>query len=117
MSRGLPLKGDVLFTTEAPLGEVAQVTEERIALAQRVLLMRGKQGVLNNNSYVSQLKPHLYGTRFNGVPPSTVKGIRQKELRQVTLPIPPIEEQYKFEKIAQCQEKGIEVLRKACRSS
>src|SRR5947208_2913921 len=41
MRRGLPRTGDILITTEAPLGEVAQVGEDaRIALAQRVILLR-----------------------------------------------------------------------------
>ena len=37
MSRGLPAIGDVLFTTEAPLGEVSQVDRTDIALAQRII--------------------------------------------------------------------------------
>ncbi len=41
MRRGLPQKHDVLVTTEAPLGEVAKLrTEQRVALAQRVILLR-----------------------------------------------------------------------------
>src|ERR1039458_4814948 len=35
MRRGLPLPGDVLITTEAPLGEVAQIDHRKVALAQR----------------------------------------------------------------------------------
>src|SRR5690554_1795530 len=37
MRRGIPECGDVVLTVEAPLGEVAQVGPERIALAQRVV--------------------------------------------------------------------------------
>ena len=40
MRRGLPKLGDLLMTTEAPLGEVARITDERVALAQRVILLR-----------------------------------------------------------------------------
>lgn len=40
MRRGLPRKGDVLFTTEAPLGNVALVDREDIALAQRIIRFR-----------------------------------------------------------------------------
>src|SRR5579883_1331308 len=37
MRRGLPRQWDILITTEAPLGEVAQLrSPERVALAQRV---------------------------------------------------------------------------------
>jgi hypothetical protein len=43
MRRGKPRLGDLLFTTEAPLGQVALVDREDIALAQRVIKMRPKQ--------------------------------------------------------------------------
>ncbi len=43
MKRGIPQKEDVLFTTEAPLGNVAQInTGGKIALAQRIITMMGK---------------------------------------------------------------------------
>lgn len=40
MRRGLPKVGDVLFTTEAPLGNIALVDREDIALAQRIIRFR-----------------------------------------------------------------------------
>jgi type I restriction enzyme, S subunit len=40
MRRGLPKLGDILFTTEAPLGNVAAVDREDIALAQRIIRFR-----------------------------------------------------------------------------
>jgi type I restriction enzyme S subunit len=40
--RGTPKPGDVLLTTEGPLGEVAQLDQQRVALAQRLLGLRGK---------------------------------------------------------------------------
>ena len=48
MCRGKPKIGDLLFTTEAPLGEVASVDREDIALAQRVIKFDGQPGILNN---------------------------------------------------------------------
>jgi len=48
MVRGLPQVGDVVLTTEAPLGEVAQIKDNRVALAQRIITLRGKSDVLNN---------------------------------------------------------------------
>ena len=38
MRRGIPNAGDVVITTEAPLGEVAQLGPERVALVQRLLI-------------------------------------------------------------------------------
>jgi type I restriction enzyme, S subunit len=41
MRRGLPQEHDILITTEAPLGELARIGQDaRVALAQRVILLR-----------------------------------------------------------------------------
>ena len=97
MRRGFPEAGDVLFTTEAPLGEVAQLDGRKVALAQRLLVLRGKSGVLQNTflrfALTSWEVRRQIETRATG---STVKGIRQKELRQVELPIPPYALQQTF---------------------
>ena len=45
MHRGIPQIGDILFTTEAPLGQVANVDRTDIALAQRIIKFRA---CLNN---------------------------------------------------------------------
>ena len=97
MVRGLPKIGDVVVTSEAPLGEVAQLTDAYVALAQRIVTLRGKRDILNNDyllcamqsSYVqNQLEARASG--------STVRGIKQSELRKVLLPIPPENEQIKI---------------------
>ncbi|MFS9669459.1 restriction endonuclease subunit S, partial [Klebsiella pneumoniae] len=49
MTRGLPQVGDVVMTTEAPLGEVGQIRTLPVALAQRIVTLRGKAGVLHND--------------------------------------------------------------------
>ena len=106
MRRGLPQLGDVLFTTEAPLGEVAQVDDPDIALAQRVLLMRGKSNILDNTYLFGTLQSSFVRDqierRSTG---STVKGIRQKELRKVVIPIPPLFLQRKYASFAVSQQK------------
>ena len=94
MRRGIPNAGDVVITTEAPLGEVAQLGCERVALAQRLIALRGKSGVLDNTflkflmqseDVQNQLRARASGT--------TVLGIKQSELRKVLLTLPPIHEQ------------------------
>ena len=41
MTRGIPRRGDVLFTTEAPLANVAQLdTDEKVVFAQRIIIMQ-----------------------------------------------------------------------------
>jgi type I restriction enzyme, S subunit len=94
MRRGIPKAGDVVVTTEAPLGEVAQLGTERVALAQRLIALRGKSGVLDNRflkflmqseEVQDQLRARASGT--------TVLGIKQSELRKILLTLPPIDEQ------------------------
>ena len=72
MTRGIPQIGDVLFTTEAPLGEVANVDDVSIALAQRIIKFRPKSDCLNPYflkywilSYSLQSELHQYATGFN----------------------------------------------------
>lgn len=106
MRRGLPQEGDVLFTTEAPLGEVAQIEDPKIALAQRVLLLRGRKDFLDNCFLMAILKtPFVTQQLLSRASGSTVKGIRQSEFRKVEIPIPPYHEQIKFKKVfKRCQD-------------
>jgi type I restriction enzyme, S subunit len=48
MRRGLPQSGDIVMTTEAPLGEIAQLDGRKVALAQRLITLRGKPDMLDN---------------------------------------------------------------------
>ncbi|MCB1659002.1 MAG: restriction endonuclease subunit S [Pseudomonadales bacterium] len=112
MRRGIPKMGDVVMTTEAPLGEVAQLSGEKIALAQRVITLRGKSGLLNSSYLLyllqtsemqEQLKSRATGT--------TVLGIKQSELRKVTLKIPPLSLQKDAASILSVLDKKIDLLR------
>ena len=60
MRRGNPRVGDVIITTEAPCGHVAQLDRDDIALAQRVIKYRGKTGVID----ISFLKHFLLASEF-----------------------------------------------------
>ena len=90
MRRGIPEYGDVVLTTEAPLGEVAQInTTEKIALAQRIITLRGKKGLLNNSFLkyflLSPIGQKNLKAKESG---STVTGIKQSALRQVLIYAP-----------------------------
>ena len=80
MVRGLPQVGDIVLTTEAPLGEVAQLKDARVALAQRIVTLRGKSGVLDNGFLkyflISELGQSRLKERETG---TTVTGIKQSE--------------------------------------
>ena len=94
MVRGLPQVGDVVVTTEAPLGEVAQLEDCNVALAQRIVTLRGAKEILESDylRYVMQ-GPYVQGQLEARASGSTVKGIKQSELRKILLPIPPKQEQ------------------------
>jgi len=94
MGRGKPSIGDVLLTTEAPLGEVANIDNVNIALAQRVIKMQGKTKILDNFF----LKNWMLGKHFNQnlqslCTGSTALGIKASKLCLLRLVLPPIEEQ------------------------
>ncbi len=113
MRRGMPKAGDVLMTTEAPLGEVAQLGVDRVALAQRLIALRGKPDVLNSTflkflmqsaAVQDQLRAKATGT--------TVLGIKQSELRKLSFTLPPIEEQRAIAHILGTLDNKIELTRR-----
>ena len=115
MVRGFPKQGDVVLTTEAPLGEVAQLDERKIALAQRVVCLRGKNGVLNN-TYLKYYFLTNYGkkklkSRESG---TTVTGIKQSELRKVEVCYPSFENQCKIASILSSLDEKIAVNHRIC---
>ena len=112
MNRGLPEPGDVVMTTEAPLGEIGQIDNRKVALGQRLITLRGKPDVLNNTylkfamqaAFVqNQLKARSTGT--------TVLGISQRELRNVEIPLPPLSEQHRIAHILGTLDEKIELNR------
>ena len=49
MTRGIPRCGDVLFTTEAPLANIAQLdTDEKVVFAQRIIIMQPDTSVIDS---------------------------------------------------------------------
>ena len=89
MVRGFPNIGDVLLTTEAPLGNVARLDRSDIALAQRLLTLRGKDGVLDTGFLYYYLRSPIgqkkLKERETG---TTVTGIKQSEFRKIEIDIP-----------------------------
>jgi type I restriction enzyme S subunit len=115
MVRGFPKSGDVVLTTEAPLGEVAQLDDTKIALAQRVVCLRGKNGVLDNKYlkyYFMSKKGHqALCSRESG---TTVTGIKQSELRKVKVTFPPFEVQKKIASVISSFDDKIAVNHRIC---
>jgi len=114
MTRGFPEPGDVLLTTEAPLGEVAMVPAGApIALAQRVILLRAKRGTVDPQYLFAALRSPLMQARLRErATGTTVLGIKQAELRRVLLPLPSLVSQRKIGSILSAYDDLIANIRK-----
>ncbi|MDH2428888.1 hypothetical protein [Sphaerisporangium sp. TRM90804] len=88
MVRGLPRVGDVLLTTEAPLGQVSMITDPSVALAQRIVLLRVDRSILPPEWLYWYLQSPQGGfelaSRATG---STALGIKVDRLRSVPIPV------------------------------
>jgi type I restriction enzyme, S subunit len=94
MRRGFPTVGDVLLTTEAPLGEVAVIVEPRVALAQRLILLKpNPRRVIPGFLYASLRSPRVQADLLSRATGSTVWGIRADRLRDVRLRVPSLDDQ------------------------
>ncbi|MBK5009780.1 restriction endonuclease subunit S [Pseudomonas sp. S60] len=97
MTRGFPRRNDVLFTTEAPLGNVALLGEyEKVAIGQRLVALRSKGKVTHEYLLFLLLHPFVRDLIYARSSGSTVKGIRTKELYAIELPVPDMEKQREF---------------------
>ena len=97
MRRGKPHVGDILITTEAPCGHIAQLDRDDIALAQRVIKYRGRADVINNAFLKHILLASEFQTKLlRAATGGTVKGIKGSKLHKLTIPIPPLEVQMRI---------------------
>lgn len=94
-SRGITERGDLLFTTEAPMGNAAICNLEKSSCGQRIITFKE---YCNNTvnlklmmyfilapQFQQQLKDNCTGT--------TAKGIKAEKLKHFLIPLPPLEEQ------------------------
>ena len=97
MVRGFPKEGDVVFTTEAPLGNVCRIPhfDTEFYIGQRIVTMQTEklepiylEYALSSDDFKTK-----YMEKSSG---STVMGIRVRLLEQLTIPVPPMELQEEF---------------------
>ena len=98
-SRGISRKGDILFTTEAPLGNAALADLSTFSAGQRLITFQQYGNSINlsntlmvyfilSDCFQSQLSDQSTGT--------TVKGIKASKLKQLLIPLPPLAEQQRI---------------------
>jgi type I restriction enzyme S subunit len=92
----LPLRaGDVIMTSEAPLGELAYLHEDKDwVLGQRLFAIRPRKELMNGRFLYYVLQTNAVRSDIQGrATGTTVQGIRQAELRLVKVPVPSLAEQ------------------------
>ena len=110
MVRGFPKKGDILLTTEAPMGLVARLDRDDVAIAQRLLALRGKKGILDSDYLMYYLKsPKGQASLKARETGTTVTGIKQAEFRKIELELPDYDSQIKISGIMRAIDKKIEL--------
>jgi len=95
MTQGATQKGDVLITSEAPLGNIAQIPDDRkFILSQRVILLRPFETLLDPRFLALQMSsPRFQGELAANDSGTTVRGIQQQKLIKILTIIPPLAEQ------------------------
>lgn len=94
MTRGIPSPGDVLFTTEAPMGNVARIPYGKVAVGQRILTLVANPKVLDSDFLFWLLQWETTKERLKLMTTgSTVTGIKQAVFRKVIMQFPKTDEQ------------------------
>ena len=113
MVRGFPQIGDILLTTEAPLGLVARLDRNDVAIAQRLITLRGKKGVLDNDYLMYYLQsPKGQAALTARATGTTVTGIKQAEFRKIELELPDYDYQVKVSGIIRAIDEKIALNKK-----
>lgn len=102
MTRGIPVHSDVVFTTEAPLGNVAQIgTNDRVAFAQRVIILQAGSCMLPNFLRLLLMSETFQRSALRLSSGSTALGIKQSEFRKIMVghPVQLDEQQFISDKL------------------
>ncbi len=98
MTKGIPKVGDILFTTEAPLGNVAMFPKVgKFALGQRIITLRcNASKCIPEFLFQSLLGPEMQGAiNFNSTG-STAKGIKSSVFVNLGFRLPKVAEQQRI---------------------
>ncbi len=94
MTRGIPNVGDVVITTEAPMGNVAVIDiDEKFALAQRAICLQCYKPETGSFLHYALRSPVFQKLLTLNATGTTVSGIKAATLKKLNIPIPPLAEQ------------------------
>ena len=98
MTRGIPDFGNVIITTEAPLANVARLLRnDKYALAQRAITLNTYITAVDGYLYRALMSPLIRECIFSLATGTTVLGIKASKLKDVVIPLPPLDEQKRIE--------------------
>ena len=94
-SRGLTQKGDLLFTTEAPMGNAALCDLDECSCGQRIITFKEyTTGTVCPALYMYFiLSPQFQQQLLDNCTGTTAKGIKADKLKHFLIPLPPFAEQ------------------------
>lgn len=95
LSRGITKKGDLVFTTEAPLGNAAICDLEKCSCGQRVITFQEyEENIVYPKLFMYFiLSPSFQKQLIDNCTGTTAKGIKADKLKHLYIPLPPLEEQ------------------------
>lgn len=101
MTAGDPMRGDVLLTMEAPLGNVAQVPDDRrYILSQRVVLIKPRRDCVDPDFLAQYMRGGAFQHRLKiNSTGTTAKGIQRARLVTLPVAVPPLDEQVRVARI------------------
>jgi type I restriction enzyme S subunit len=97
--RGISKKGDILFTTEAPLGNAALADMEKFSAGQRLITFQqygSKDELINYVMLMFILSDFFQQQLYVNKTGSTVAGIKAAILKTLWIPVPPYNEQLRI---------------------
>lgn len=94
-NRGITRKGDLLFTTEAPMGNAALCDLDECSCGQRIITFQEyKKGTIVPALFMYFiLSPQFQGQIQDNCTGTTAKGIKADKLKHFLIPLPPLPEQ------------------------
>ena len=94
-SRGITRKGDLLFTTEAPMGNAALCDLETCSCGQRIITFQPyeKDTAVPALYMYFILSPPFQDQLLSNCTGTTAKGIKADKLKHFLIPLPPLAEQ------------------------
>jgi type I restriction enzyme S subunit len=83
-------KGQILFTTEAPMGNVAQIPDDRkYILSQRTIAFDLKEEIVTDDFMATLLKTDIVFNALTALSSGgTAKGVSQKSMEQLVIVVP-----------------------------